>query len=152
MLDLSISFLELRALVADFQRDVTSRGVTSGNGEVLEGADNHLSHLVPGDSLWTMAMATACSLAFLSALTISCFLKSNTHLYLACPFYVLQHGQGQQLVMTLVWDTALNDWLYEILLSMATNSNRFAVSLLLRRTHSRWTSTKEWWMGVSCEW
>ena len=49
----SFFFLELRALVADFQRDVTSSGVTPGNGVVLEGADSHPSQPVPWDTLWS---------------------------------------------------------------------------------------------------
>ncbi len=40
-----------------------------------------------------------------TALTISCFLKPNTHLYLACPLKILQHGRGQQMPMTLLRDS-----------------------------------------------
>ena len=60
---------------------------------------------VPWDTL--CSTATACSLASLSALTISCFLKSNTRLYLACPLHILQHGQGQQMPTTLLWDQTI---------------------------------------------
>lgn len=55
-----------------------------------------------------MGPATVCSPAFLSAPSISCFLKSNTHLYLACPLHILQHGQSQQRLMALVWDITVH--------------------------------------------
>ncbi|KAI9521733.1 hypothetical protein NQZ68_003888 [Dissostichus eleginoides] len=45
-------FLELRVLVAAFQRDVTSSGVTLGNGLVLEGLTAIHHSLVPWDPLW----------------------------------------------------------------------------------------------------
>lgn len=118
----------LRVLVADFQRDMTSSGVTPGNGVALEGLTAIHHRRCHGTSHGVLSGFPLSTVYFVLLEIQYTFIFS-----LSSPHFTTRteptktHGSSMRHNRSWV--------LYEIL-SMATNCNRSAVSLLLQMTRS----------------